>query len=110
MLQQNITFCVSEYKPCQADLYKQNSSQLCRGQYRCVLVTTHYRYLCVSKGKGKLDHVHTMNAQSYSSIHSSPQHYAYYVILATQLYANSSVKLHFLLSSVKEDMQLTTMQ
>ena len=70
MLQHNITFGVSENKPCQADLYKHNSDQLCTGQYQCVLVTTCNCYLCVIKGKGKADHVHTMNAQKYSSIHS----------------------------------------
>jgi len=37
-------------------------------------------------------------------------YYADYIILATQLYANSTVKLHFQLSSVKDGMQLTTMQ
>lgn len=70
MLQQNVTFCVSENKPCQADLYKQNSDQLCRGQYQCVSVSMCNHYLCVNKGKGKVDHVHTTNAQRYSSIPS----------------------------------------
>lgn len=62
MLQQNITFCAPENKPCQADLYNQNSDQLCRDQYQCVLVTTCNHLHCVNKDIGKgnctVDHVH----------------------------------------------------